>query len=317
MISHMAGFWARLFGRNNDPRSTANAATPDSPPPRRTAQNPNDNLVEVRRGERWEEVVEVSGEAQFRRSFQKIFMTLGRPEGGVTFQDARLIPTRKGIIGVQIMGETVGYLDDDEDFYVATVKRSLARLGKDEVAVIHARIWAIVDQAGLWRARVSLAHNIGAGSREEDYREKRLTSERWEAERAAKVAEQEAARAERASARAAKQKLEADAIAAGSFNGAHWSEQQPTAIMLKAEARTDELAALLEQCVDAAEAEAKVRNLVPAQWPTVQLGMIYRERGDFAAEVALLERFVDACGDEPTPKRIAGNLAKAHVAASQ
>lgn len=123
MISHMAGFWARLFGRNNDPRSTVNAATPDSPPPRRTTQNPNDNLVEVRRGERWEEVVEVSGEAQFRRSFQKIFMTLGRPEGGVTFQDARLIPTRKGIIGVQIMGETVGYLDDDEDFYVATVKR--------------------------------------------------------------------------------------------------------------------------------------------------------------------------------------------------
>lgn len=317
MIDSMAGFWSRLFNKVSSAATPASASTADDPEPRRGVQGYNDNLVEVRRGERWEEVLEVSGESQFRRSFQRIFTTLGRPEGGVTFQDARLTITRGGPVAVQIMGEVVGYLSEDEDYYVGTVKRSLARLGRGEVAVIHARIWARLDQAGLWRARVSLAHNIGKGEREEDFREDRLAAERWEAEKAEKAAAQEAARAEKAAVREAKQKLEADATAAGTFDGAHVSQHQATATALKAEGKIDELEALLAKCVDAAEAESAVRGVVPPQWPALQLSIIYREREDYASEVAVLERFATACGDQPIPTRMANNLAKARVKAAQ
>lgn len=314
MILLMARFWARLTGKKNNTPDSEHANDGRAPAVEHTAQGFHDKLTEVRFGERWPGVLEVSGEREFRRSFQKIFSTLGRAEGGVTFQDARMTLTQGGLVAVQVMGEIVGYLDEEDDQFVAKVKRELARIRRGEVAVIHARIWAISDQAGLWRARVSLAHDIGKDDREEDFRADRLDAERRADEEAAAY---EAARAEREAQREAKAKREADAIAAGSFDGAHVAQHQATVTALKAAGETDELAALLVKCVDAAEAEALVRGVLPVQWPTTQLSMIYRARGDYAAEVDVLERYAAACGESVVPTRIANNLAKARVNATK
>lgn len=298
----------------NAPSKTPSGVRPATTPERSLgATGWHDKLTEVRRGQRWEESLEVEGEAEFRPSFQRIFTALNRPEGGVTFQDARLIPLKRPLVGVQIMGETVGYLDGDEDFFVEeTVLRSLARISKGEVAVIHARLWARNDN-GVWRARVTLEHGIGEGERERDYRADRIAQEQRDAERATAEHEQAVAREARETERAAKRRLEAEAVEAGSVDGRHWSDRQLEVSALKTEGRLDEAAALLTRLVDSAEAEAKVRGVLPAQWPTTQLAMIYRQQGATTDELALFERYARIANSEPLPKRIASNLQRARL----
>lgn len=268
------------------------------------ARGGNDDLHEVERGQAWGPI-EVDDEHNHRSQVARIFHSLGYTEGGVTFQIARLLPEGRGRVRVEVMGEPVGYVGADK---AAMVSNSVARIGKGNVAVIGARIWATAE-GGTWRSRVTLEH--GAAGRERDHYAERIAAERYEAERAAAAAAKVEARQAREQEKAAKEELEAAALDAGSFDGAHWSTRKPVVTQLKKEGNSEEAAALLTRCVTAAEAEAGVRGGVPEQWPTTQLGMILRGNKDSAAELALLERYAAACGTAPVPDRIAAHLDRA------
>lgn len=263
----------------------------------------NDNLREVERGQAWGPI-EVDDEHRHRAQVARIFHHLGYTEGGVTFQRARLVPEGRGRVRVEVMGEPVGYVAADA---APMVSNSVARIGKGNVAVIGARIWATAED-GTWRSRVTLEH--GASGPERDNRAERLATERYEAERAATAAAKAEVRQAREQEKAAKLELEASARAAGSFDDEHWTTRKPVVAELKKQGDLGEAAALLERCVTAAEAEAGVRGGVPEQWPTTQLGMILRANKDAAAELALLERYATACGTTPIPDRIAAHLAR-------
>ncbi|MGV8968328.1 MAG: hypothetical protein ACOH2F_18850 [Cellulomonas sp.] len=264
----------------------------------------NDNWCEVERGQAWG-AVEVDDEHRHRAQVSRIFHALGYTEGGVTFQRARLIPEGRGRVRVEVLGEPVGYVAADD---APMVSNSVARIGAGNVAVIDARIWA-TSEDGTWRSRVTLEH--GASGRERDNRAQRLAAERYEAERAADSAAKSEARQAREQAKSAKQGDEATARAAGSFDGEHWTTRKPVVAELTKNGNRDEAAALLERCVTAAEAEADARGHVPEQWPTTQLGMILRAKGDTDAELTLLERYAAACGTAPIPDRIAAHLDRA------
>lgn len=268
----------------------------------------NDNLREVERGQAWGSI-EVDDEHNHRSQVARIFHSLGYTEGGVTFQKARLLPEGRGQVRVEVLGEPVGYVEAVE---ASMVSNSVARIGRGNVAVIGARIWATAED-GTWRSRVTLEH--GAAGRERDHRAERIAAERNEAERAATAAAKADARQAREQEKAARQELEATARAAGSFDGEHWTTRKPLVARLKTEGNGAEAAVLLERCVTAAEAEAGVRGGVPEQWPTTQLGMILRGGKDAAAELALLERYAAACGTAPVPDRIAAHLERARAAA--
>lgn len=268
----------------------------------------NDNLREVERGQAWGQI-EVDDEHNHRAQVARIFHSLGYAEGGVTFQKARMMPEGRGRVRVEVLGECVGYVEADE---APMVSNSVARIGTGNVAVIGARLWATTED-GTWRSRVTLEH--GASGRERDYRAERLAAAKHEAERAAVAAARAEARQGREQEKAAKQELEATARAAGSIDGEHWTTRKPVVAELKREGNSNEAAALLERCVTDAEAEASVRDGVPEQWPTTQLGMILRGNRDAAAERALLERYAAACGTAPIPDRIAAHLDRARAAA--
>lgn len=319
----MAGFLKRLLGKKTETDSApvASAAPPSAvvpggatdPEPHRSAtklaHGRDDSVQEVSRGERWG-AIEVDGEHLHRAQVARVFTKIGYTEGGVTVQKARLIPESGRRVRVEVLDEPVGYVSES---HAEMVANSCARIPFGSVAVIDARIWATPED-GVWRSRVTLEHGAATESRERDFREERVQAERYEAEREAAAAEKEAARRLREQERAAKQEHEALAREAGSFDGEHWTTRKLLVPELKKLGRTDEASALLERCVDAAEAEARVRCGIPEQWPTTQLGMIIRDRKDSVAELALLERYASACGDSPVPDRISAHLNRARLA---
>lgn len=61
---------------------------------------------------------------------------------------------------------------------------------------------------------------------------------------------------------------------------------------LKRQKRDEEAFELLVECLDAAEVDA--HRIFPAPWYTWQAAVIYRQRGQYGAEVEVLERWVDA-----------------------
>ncbi len=77
----------------------------------------------------------------------------------------------------------------------------------------------------------------------------------------------------------------------GEYNGRHYTEYVDEATELKRQGKADEAAALLLALVDATEAEAKAEKIIVAPWYYEQLAIVYRGQKDYAAEVAILERY--------------------------
>lgn len=82
---------------------------------------------------------------------------------------------------------------------------------------------------------------------------------------------------------------------------------------LRRDGEDEEARSLLMECIDATERDAKANGWPPAPWYTEQAAIILRKRGDLAAEVALLERFIAACPDGRPQVSIAERLVKARA----
>lgn len=84
----------------------------------------------------------------------------------------------------------------------------------------------------------------------------------------------------------------------GHFGGKHYTEYVEDIKALKRHGALDEAEQLLLNLVEAVEAEAKTEGWGVAPWYYEQLAVIHRKRGDFRAEVEILERYA---AQEPAP----------------
>lgn len=282
----MAGFFTRLLG-GGDP-------TPEGP------------LVPTAIGAEWQDI-EVEGESYHRLEVSRLFGGIGRAEGGVTMQDAYLVPEPdnrydRNAVKVVIRGEHVGYVPADLSARVASACKSL---GRGSVAVVPARVWARVDD-GTWRARVTLAFS-GTAEAEQDYAEQRRESDELTAQRAAAVAQKLAEREARDAAKVARRD-------AGMVRGEYWTVWKPSIAELKRQQRLEEARAFLTECRDAATRESIVTGDVPDPWPSEQLAAVIRRLGDSAGELGALESYVLECGEREVPDSVVAKLAKARIA---
>lgn len=103
---------------------------------------------------------------------------------------------------------------------------------------------------------------------------------------------------------------------AGHVRGRHYVDWVPTLDQMRREKRDDEALALLHEIITAAEKVAAVVGREPAPGYTERAAVIYRRRKDYAAEIALIERWEAACppenrGPGATQGRLAKRLAEA------
>lgn len=98
---------------------------------------------------------------------------------------------------------------------------------------------------------------------------------------------------------------------AGIVRGMHYTEWCPTLDEYRSEGRDSEALDLLTAIFDATEAEARISGREPAPGYYKRAAIIYRRRGDIPAEIAVLQRFLDACPPGIGGGDVAERLAKA------
>lgn len=293
------GFLSKLFGGNKqDPAPDQEPHWLDG------AREVPTAAQEVRVGGHWPDV-EVSGEHHYRDQIARVFTGIGRAEGGVTMQTAWLVPEPsnpydRNAVKVIIRGEPVGHVPAEVS---AAVSRACRDVGRGSVATAPARLWARVEDDGTWRARVTLNFS-GTTESEKDYGAQRREMEQYEAERA----QADAARAERKRVKEAR-------LEAGSIDGDHWKTLKPAISELKRQQRFDDARTALDQCIAAAEREAAVNGAVPDPWPSEQMSVVLRRLRAYDDELAVLERYLSACGTNEPPESVLTRLNRARVAA--
>jgi hypothetical protein len=237
----------------------------------------------------------------------RVFLGLGRPEGGVTMQVANLEPEPKNrfdrnAVKVIVRGEHVGYIPEE---FSAQVAAACKQVGRGRVATAPARVWARVD-GDMWRARVTLSFS-GVTEEEKDYAADRRAEQERDARRAAEAQQKAAEREARDSAKLARRQ-------AGEVRGQYWPTWKPAIAELKRQQRLDEARAFLVECRDAASRESQVTGDVPDPWAAEQLAAVARRQGDRAGELTTLESYAAECGDRPIPDSVIAKLAKARIA---
>jgi hypothetical protein len=301
----MAGFLSKLFGGDKEKvepharpiKRAASAAVQQAaqPPSRGVAIGPD-----------WDDM-EVSGEAYYREGIGKIFLSLGRDEGGVTMQVAHLIPEPDNkydpnAVRVIVLGQQVGHVPQENSRAVA---RACKSIGRGNVASVSARIWARNDD-GTWRSRVTLMFS-GESESEKDY-----AAERREAD--AYYAERETEQARKAAEKEAREVAKEVRRTAGAVEGQYWVLLKPMVSELKRQKRFEEARDLLEQCVDAAEREGVAAGEIPNSWPSEQISVVLRRLRQYPDELAFLERYVTACGDRAVPEGVTSRLGRSRLA---
>lgn len=285
----MVGFLSRLFGGDNTKAEASNAST---------AVRTNVHI-----GHGWDDI-EVEGESYRRGEIAAVFGQLERPEGGVTMQVASLVPEPnnphdRNAVKVIILGQHVGYVPIHQS---RTVARACQSVGKGNVAVAPARVWARNDD-GVWRARVTLSFS-GQVDTERDYAADRRAAEEYEEERARKALERDQ-----------KRRLEEAKRLAGVVEGQWWATHKGAIAELKRQKRYEDARALIDQCIGAAERAAEVVGARPDAWPTEQMSVVLRKLKDSESELTYLERYVAACGAHALPDGVAEKVTRARVAA--
>lgn len=95
--------------------------------------------------------------------------------------------------------------------------------------------------------------------------------------------------------------------------GRHYVDWVPTLDRLRGDGQDDEAVPLLLEIIDAAERAARIEGVEPAPGYTMRAATIYRKRKDYAAEVAVLERYLAACPPGRGGGRVSERLVKARA----
>ncbi|MFJ1510916.1 hypothetical protein [Cellulosimicrobium funkei] len=160
--------------------------------------------------------------------------------------------------------------------------------------------------------KVELDVHVRPATQEERDQAMAESAQRWAGMSADERREHEAARKE-------KQRIDRLAqggeVAAreqrGHVRGRHFTEWPDTIRQLKREGRVDDALELALECIEATERDARADGLEPAPAYTTMAAIIYRQRKDYAAEIAILERYRRACPPGRGSYKIDDRLAKA------
>lgn len=90
-------------------------------------------------------------------------------------------------------------------------------------------------------------------------------------------------------------RMRAEAERASQVRGRHYIQWVPTLDELREKGDDEQALPLLLEIIDAAERAARIQGLEPPPSYTERAAVIYRRRGDREAEIALLQRYLDAC----------------------
>jgi hypothetical protein len=106
--------------------------------------------------------------------------------------------------------------------------------------------------------------------------------------------------------------------ASGTLRGKHYTEYVEEVKTLRREGHEERAEQLLQELVQAVEAEAANEGWGVAPWYYEQLAIIYRKRKDRAAEVAILERYAQAPhAPGAGPEKLRRRLEKARLLAQR
>lgn len=93
----------------------------------------------------------------------------------------------------------------------------------------------------------------------------------------------------------------AEQFTSGMVNGVHYLQLVEPIKELKRDNRLEEALTLCYAVIEGAEASASRERLEPAPWHTEQAAIIHRMLGQHDREVAVLERWVEACPADRRP----------------
>ncbi|MEV0633355.1 hypothetical protein [Nonomuraea wenchangensis] len=85
------------------------------------------------------------------------------------------------------------------------------------------------------------------------------------------------------------------ADAASLVDGRHYTEMIPLLDQYRTQKRDDDALALLARIFPAIEAQARILGVSPVPGYYERAAIIYRRKKDYAAEVAILERYATLC----------------------
>lgn len=102
------------------------------------------------------------------------------------------------------------------------------------------------------------------------------------------------------------------------MRGRHYVDWVPVLDELRSAGRDQEGLELLLELIDAAERAARVTGREPTPGYTHRAAVIYRRRRDYAAEIAIIERWQAACprerrGPGATQEKLSQRLQKART----
>lgn len=248
---------------------------------------------------------EVSYEKEHKEAIAAAFHTLGSALGTALQTTAILRQTaqetkRFSPVAVYVSGRLIGFVGA---LYADAVRQALDQphLAGKTVAV-RCRIYA---RENPWAARATLGPYESVVTHLQD------------TQSAAEGRAQEAVLAELRVQRHSAGGQEAQMQAERTVRGKDFVEWVETIKQLRRQGNNDEAFVLLNECIDAAERDAKAHGYQPPYWYTEQVAIILRKRGDLAAEVATLERFLACCPQGQPQPDMAERLVKARAKLAQ
>jgi hypothetical protein len=250
--------------------------------------------------------LEVVGESYYAPAFAKLFAAASKPLGGQIWRDAELVaepnnPYDRQAVAVRIGGHIVGYIPAE---LAPNIQPKILRANKNRHSVaVPARVWARCEDREWW-ARVTL-----------DPTEQREPDWRY-VDRAAWPGRVSPDRTERLTDSGLWRQIEARETAK-LVEGRDFETLRPDIAQARADGDTTLALSLLEKCIAAAETSAAIVFSRPTLWPTEQAAIIHRSLKNYDAEVAVLERFLDADPDHCGTKGLQTRLARARQLAGK
>jgi hypothetical protein len=248
--------------------------------------------------------IEVAGEAYHLDAFTRLFAAAGRPLGGVVIRNATLIPEPtnpydRNAVAVYIDGLHVGYVPAEDAPRIQPIAFAHNRSGRH--LTVLARVWACCED-GDWSARVTLSFS---GEVEDEW--SYVDRPSWPGGRSPDGSQ-------RLTQTGLLRQLH-EAEDAGLVRGQNFESLRPDIAQAKADGDREGALRLLGDCVDAAERCAKVMYMRPTAWPTEQAAILLRSMRDYAGEVAVLERFLQADPSREGTKTLRERLIRARTLA--
>lgn len=253
------------------------------------------------------EAVELSYENDQQEAIQAVFVEIGAGLGtavevDVALREFRPSGQRYSVIAVYAGGRLIGYVSSSPHMDLV---REVVRTAVDAGAVPAVRCRIFATDTPTWSARATL----GAYEQAVAYVD--------EPQSAAEGRANEAIMAHLREQRLAAGGQEAADQAQRLVRGRDVVEWVETIKQLRRDGNDDDALVLLTECILASERDSAAHSRSMPTWYTEQAAIILRKRGDYAGEIAVLERYLSQSREGKGKVSIAERLVKARAVAEK